>query len=423
MKQLARSLVVSILGWQTRRLQKKHGFKTIAVAGSIGKTSTKFAIAQLLSAQYRVRWQEGNYNDLVSVPLVYFGQALPSLFNPFAWLAVFVRCEIQLHKPYPYDVVVVEVGTDGPGQIAAFKRYLHVDIAVLTAITPEHMEYFKDIDDVAKEELSVVQYSKSLLLNTDFVAHEYRSLVPEAVTYATTSDAEYLAQNIRFNSEGVTFDVHKEGEKLVSVTHSSISTAQLSSLLAAIVVAETCGMGEQAIVAGLGTITPVSGRLQVLAGSKQSRIIDDTYNSSPEAAQAALETLYRIDAPQKIALLGAMNELGDYSRDAHIALGRLCDASQIDELITLGPDANEYLAPAAEAKGCKVTRCTTPTEAGEYVASVLKPGALVLAKGSQNKVYAEEAVKLLLADPADAQKLVRQSPEWLKIKANNFAHS
>lgn len=420
MKQFARSIVVSILGWQVRRLQKKHNFKTVAVAGSIGKTSTKFAIAQLLSEQYRVRWQQGNYNDLASVPLVFFDQSLPSLFNPFAWLAVFVRCEITLHKPYPYDVVVVEVGTDGPGQIVAFKRYLKIDLAVLTAITPEHMEYFKDLDDVAKEELSVVQYSRSILINTDFVAQEYRSLVPEATTYAVEATADYMAQNTAFTNDGVTFDVHKDDAFLLTATHANVSTAGVSSLMAAIAVSDGFGMDQQTIAAGLSKVTAVSGRLQLLPGINGSTIIDDTYNSSPEAAQAALQTLYRIAAPQKIALLGAMNELGDHSQEAHESLGELCDPSQLDELVTLGPDANEYLAAVAESKGCKVTRCNTPQEAGEHILGVTKPGALILAKGSQNKVYAEEAIKLLLANPSDAEKLVRQSPAWLKKKSQNF---
>ena len=419
MKSFAKHVIVVILGWQVRRLRRRNKFITVGVVGSIGKTSSKFAIAQVLGAGKRVQWQQGNYNDLATVPLVFFGLQQPGLFNVIGWIRVVAQAEAVVRKPYPYDVVVVELGVDGPNQISQFKRYLTLDLAVLTAITPEHMQDFTDLDAVAKEELSVIQLSKQLLLNVDLVAHEYRSLVPEAVTYGV-QDADYVAKDITFTATGVGFKVRSEGQTVVSVKHSSISMSQVYSLTVACAVAYMLGLSQDQIRYGLNKVRPVSGRLQLLEGILGSTIIDDTYNSSPEAAAAALETLYRIDAPQKIALLGNMNELGAFSEQAHTQLGQLCDASQIQELFTLGPDANEFLAAAAEARGCKVTRCTTPQQAGEYLAQVIKDKTLVLVKGSQDKVYTEEAIKPILANSSDQSKLVRQSPHWLKIKATNF---
>jgi UDP-N-acetylmuramoyl-tripeptide--D-alanyl-D-alanine ligase len=420
MKRFARSIVGIILGWQVRRLQKKHSFTTVAVVGSIGKTSTKFAIAQVLGESLRVRFQSGNYNDYVSVPLVAFGLDMPSLFNPFAWLAAFIRCELQIHKTYPYDVVVLELGTDGPGQIAAFGKYLHVDIAVLTSVAPEHMEFFADLDEVAKEELSVIQFSKQLVLNADLVAKEYRSLVPEALSYSLHEESNYKISNFKFVADGVKFELDRDGEPLISADHSGISEPHLYSLTAAAAVADLLELHQEAIIKGFEHVKPVSGRMQRLDGIKGSTIIDDSYNASPEAVKAALETLYRIESSKKIALLGNMNELGDFSVDAHTKIGNFCDPKQLSEVITLGPDANEHLAPAAELQGCKVTRFTTPYEAGEYLGQIVSDGAVVLVKGSQNRVYAEEAIKSILANPADEGKLVRQSSSWLKKKAQNF---
>ena len=167
MKKAAKGIVAQILGWQVRRLRKKNDFKIIGVAGSIGKTSTKIAIAKVLSEGLRVQFQEGNYNDLITVPLIFFGLSEPSLFNPLAWLKAFIKIEKQLLKPYPFDVVVVEIGTDGPGQIDRFGKYLHCDITVLTAISHEHMEFFGTLSDVAKEELSVSKYTDLLLINKE----------------------------------------------------------------------------------------------------------------------------------------------------------------------------------------------------------------------------------------------------------------
>jgi UDP-N-acetylmuramoyl-tripeptide--D-alanyl-D-alanine ligase len=419
-KRFARSLVVAILGWQVRRLRRKFDIKVVAVAGSIGKTSTKFAIAQVLGQRFKVRFQEGNYNDLVSVPLVFFGQSMPGLLNPLAWLMVFLRNELQIRRNFPYDVVVVEVGTDGPGQMTAFERYLHADVAVLTSIAPEHMEFFTDLDAVAVEELTIQDYADLVFVNADLTDERYIEQVEQAETYALHEPATYKVSNFAFQPDGVKFETQKKGKKFISATHSGISEPHLYSLAAAISVADRLGMSDEEIVAGLEHVQPVSGRMQRLDGINGSTIIDDSYNSSPEAAKAALETLYRIDAPQKVALMGNMNELGDYSKQAHIEVGSFCDPKQLDEVLTLGPDANEYLAIAAANAGCKVTKFETPYDAGKHLAEIITDGAVVLVKGSQNRVYAEEAIKEILADARDVSKLVRQSPSWLKKKAQNF---
>jgi UDP-N-acetylmuramoyl-tripeptide--D-alanyl-D-alanine ligase len=163
MKKLFINILVAILGYQVRRVVGQNDLTVIGVVGSIGKTSTKAAIAHVLGGQKRVRWQEGNYNHIVTVPLIFFGQDIPSLYNPIAWLRIIADNQKQINN-YPYDVVVVEIGTDGPGQISEFKKYLQLDIAVVTAITPEHMEFFKDIKAVAKESYLFLSLQKSLLL-------------------------------------------------------------------------------------------------------------------------------------------------------------------------------------------------------------------------------------------------------------------
>src|SRR5579862_1199070 len=336
MKRLAKKAVAAVLGFQIRRLYKKNNFKVVAVAGSIGKTSTKLAIADVLKAGFKVQHQEGNYNDLVTVPLVFFGEKIPKLFNPFSWLAVFWRNEKQIRRNYPYEIVVLELGTDAPGQIKQFKSYLKLEIGVVTAITPEHMQFFSSLDEVAKEELSVSQFSSLVLANRDLCAEEYLSAVPQLVTYALKEPADYGPSKL--------LDAKDKSE------------AEKYSLLAAIAVAQKLGMPAEDIPKGIKNIKPVPGRMQQLVGIKNSTIIDDTYNSSPEAVKLALDYLYAIKAPQKIAILGNMNELGKYSEAAHTEIGSLCDPKQLDLVVTIGPDANKYLAQVAEAKGCDVQK-------------------------------------------------------------------
>jgi UDP-N-acetylmuramyl pentapeptide synthase len=421
MKDKLKKIIVSLLVARVNRLRKRHTFKVVAVGGSIGKTSTKFAVASLLGAKYRVRYQAGNYNDAVTVPLVFFGLPLPSLMNPFAWLLTFLKIEWQLRRPYPYDVVVIELGTDGPGQLARDFSYLAVDIGILTAITPEHMEFFGSIAAVAHEELVLSDLSATLVMNSDLSPAEYIPARQHLVTYGMKTDGAFKIVNAQLGASGYTFDIQELGAPFLAVSHPSIAVPQLYSITAAVVVGDLLGMTPGELTQGIAAIKPVSGRMQLLQGIRNAMIIDESYNASPDAMKAALDTLYALPAIQKIALLGNMNELGEkYSPSAHAEIGAFCDAAQLTHVITLGPDANEYLAPVAEKRGCRVKRCESPYEAGEFIKSILEDDAIVLIKGSQNRVFAEESIKTLLQNPDDVTKLVRQSGYWMKVKRSQF---
>ncbi|TAH33409.1 UDP-N-acetylmuramoyl-tripeptide--D-alanyl-D-alanine ligase [Candidatus Saccharibacteria bacterium] len=417
-KKAGRSLVCTVLEGQVVKLRAKHKFTVVAVAGSVGKTSTKLAIANLLGQTKRVRYQTGNYNDRVTVPLIFFGQEEPSLFNISAWLKVFSANNTALGKRYPYDVVVIEIGTDGPGYMKEF-AYIRPDVTVVTAITPEHMEYFETLDAVAAEELAVFDYSRQVLVNGDDVPgmylvgrefSEYSVTADEATYYAkpgvTTAQGQKLALRLgKVKASAQTQYLGEQGAKIV---------------LAAASVAAMLEVSPANIAAGIPKLEAFAGRMQLLQGVKGALLIDDTYNASPVAVNAALDVLYGLKAKQRIAILGSMNELGAYSPEAHREVGAYCDPNKLDLVVTIGADALQYLAPEAEARGCTVHTCMSPYEAGEYVLKHLQEGAVILAKGSQNGVFAEEALKALLANPADASKLVRQSAYWLSKKRQQF---
>lgn len=421
MKKLLKKTVAAVLGWQVRRLRRRHQFKIVAVTGSIGKTSTKLAIATVLAQKFNVRTQLGNYNDIVSTPLVLFGERIPHILNPLAWLWIFIKNEVKIRRAYPYQVAVLEIGTDGPGQIAQFGRYLKVDIGVVTAITPEHMEYFADMEAVAREELELTSYSAKTLVNIDLVKAAYLKLVRgETVSYGVEQAADYRLTNVKFKNDRADFNFERAGRNVLSGGHQQITEPQLYSVCAAAAVACELGLTAEQIGEGIRSIPPVSGRMQYLPGANGSTIIDDTYNASPEAMLAALNTLYRLGAKHRIAVLGNMNELGHFAKAEHERVGNHCDPKKLSLVLTLGPEANKYLAPAATKRGCKVATFDDPYSAGKFLHPLLSKDTAVLVKGSQNRVFAEETVKLILADPADAAKLVRQDAGWLKVKDKAF---
>ncbi len=419
-KKLGRAIVCAVLESQVKSLRKKHHMTLVAVAGSVGKTSTKRAIADLLGQTLRVQSQSGNYNDRVTVPLIFFGQTMPSMFNIFAWMRIFGENAASVHHPYSYDVVVVELGTDSPGQMAEF-AYLKPDITVLTAITPEHMERFVTLDAVAEEELTIFDYSRLVLVNGDDTPGKYVAgrVFEEYSTLTNIAHNHYAKSSLR----------SIEGQKLHVETPSGTYDATTKYIgeqgariaLATAAVAHMLGLTDKDIVAGLAELEPFAGRMRLLEGAKNSTVIDDTYNASPVAVNAGLDVLYTTKATQRIAILGSMNELGDYAKEAHHIVGEYCDPNKLDMIVTIGADARRWLAPTANARGCQVHSFSSPYDAGDFVRKHLKQGAVVLAEGSQNGVFAEEAVKKILAHPRDAQKLVRQSKAWLRTKARQFS--
>lgn len=420
-KNLGRNMLCSILEWQVRRLRKKYQFKIVAVAGSVGKTSTKLAIARTLhAAGKQVRYQEGNYNVRITVPLVLFGQPLPSLVNVFAWAKVLLRNELTIMYGYTYDVAVLELGTDTPGEMAKF-AYLKPDIAVLTSIAPEHMENFGSIDAVAEEELQVTKYAKQMLINASDVAAEYRTR-KAYMTYGTTEKTvTYYAKSVHERANGQKIIVNFAGSELLSADIKFLGSQGRKIVLAAAAVSNMLEIDTNKTARAVEKLEPFAGRLQILSGVNNSTLLDDSYNATLTSVQAALAVLTSLKAPQRIAILGSMNELGAFSADAHRSIGASLRPDDIDLLVTIGTDAQNYLAPAAQDNGCEVKTFRNPQEAGKYVKGKLKSEAVVLVKGSQNGVFSEEALKVLLANPADSSKLVRQSAYWMKRKQQLLA--
>ena len=416
MKKLAKTFLVSLLGWQLRRLQKRADIKVVAVAGSVGKTTTKHVIAKYLSAATRVQYQTGNYNVPLTVPLVFFDESIPSLMNPIAWLKLLVRNEQKIRDHYPYDVVVVELGIDSVGEMDQFARYIRPDVAVLTSIAPEHMEFFSDLDEVAAEELKIKDFSDKLIIGMDDIPSVYRVHVQDEVSYGLDADADYRM-------------VSKENKVAIKTPKTTVqSTTQFvgrhvqKSLAAALAVADMLDFQIEHPEKVLAAIEPMPGRMQLLDGRHGSQLIDDTYNNvSQVPMKAALDVLYAWPATKRIAVLGNMNELGRFSKGAHEQVGAYCDPKKLDLVLTIGPHANTYLAKAAKKAGCEVISFDSPYALGEYLRSKLQKDTVVLIKGSQNRVFLEEAVKFLLANLSDRNKLVRQSPEWLHKKEKQFA--
>ena len=400
--------------------------KLVVVTGSVGKTSTKVAIATVLSEKFRVRLHEGNHNGTLSAPLAVLGVDYPSnIRNIFEWFGVFRAARKRISDPTDVDVIVQELGSDRIGEIAHFGTYLRPDIGVITAVSAEHMEFFKTIENVASEELGVANFSKIALINKDDIDGKFaKFLTNENVnTYGTSASAEYYFINEKYTAkDGYVGKFYApDWPNPIQANIQMFGEHTLRPAIAAGAVGDKLGMKSDEIASGLVKIRSLPGRMNKLRGADNTTIIDDTYNSSPLAAQSSLRALYQMYATQKIAVLGDMNELGDLSVVEHESLGKMCDPAQLSWVITVGKQSEKYLAPAAKSKGCQIRCFQNALQAGAFVRSVMDEGAAILFKGSQGGIYLEEAVKLVLHSTDDEKNLVRQSPDWIKRKDEFFS--
>lgn len=426
---IIKHLVIWILTIEARLVLWRYRPVVIAVTGSVGKTSAKDAIFAGLSTRVFIRKSDKSFNSDLGVPLTILG--LESGWrNPTHWaynIAAGFWCVIARQK-YP-QYLVLEVGADRPGDIARIARWLRPQIAVITSVPdiPAHVEYFESAEHVLSEKRALAEHlapGGKLILGAD--ERLVRSLLSNfrgiAVTYGISDTHDFSSSHEEIVYEngapvGMRMRVDHAGSSVPVILRGALGTPRIYAALAACAVGSVVGVDLVAVAEGLSAYAPAPGRMRIIAGKNGSTIIDDTYNSSPHAARAALDTLNVVDgAKHRIAVLGDMLELGRTSAEAHRAVGTYA-ASKCSTLVTVGIRARGIAegAHAAKMKEKNIVQYGVgeAARAGEELAVRLKTGDVILVKGSQG-MRMERAVKALMAHPEQASELlVRQDPEWL----------
>jgi len=243
-KTVFRRIIGRQLERRVQELIQKKNLKVVAVTGSIGKTSTKLAVAEVLRQKYRVLAQEGNYNSEIGLPLSLFELEVPNaLFSPFAWLKMLDQIDKRLKEDYPYDVLVLEMGADRVGEIQHFMNYITPDVGIVAAIEGVHLETFGSIEDIAREKMSLARGSKAILLNAENkrVMQESKKLNEPFQSYGIEKGEVHFTKLKR--AQDLTFGgslILNDGE--VAVQTSMIGRHSLSALSAAAAVGEELGL-------------------------------------------------------------------------------------------------------------------------------------------------------------------------------------
>ncbi len=283
-------------------VRKLWGKPLIAVTGSAGKTTTKEAIAHVLSGRFRVLKSEGNFNNHFGLPLM------------------LLKLEPE------YDVAVIEMGMSHAGEVRALARIAQPEIGVVTNVAPVHLEFFDSLAGIAGAKYELIESlpaSGVAVLNADddYVSQFGRGFKGKVVMYGTRATADVRAEKIQSKGrEGVEFDVVIDGVR----EHASLPLVgehNVLNALAAVAVGLERGMKPSEAVGALATLVPAEKRGQVLQVGNIT-VINDCYNSNPKALEAMVDALAAMAGKRRIAVAGEMLELGAAGETMHRQAGQ-----------------------------------------------------------------------------------------------------
>ncbi|MBR90337.1 MAG: hypothetical protein CMO66_03575 [Verrucomicrobiales bacterium] len=352
----------SALGRFGARYRRDYHLPVVGVAGSNGKTTTKELLASILRRHFAAVWSEASFNNDIGVPLT------------------LLKIENFHHA------AVLELGTNHHGELAGLVRMAAPQYGILTSIGREHLEFFGNVEGVAREEGmlgELLPSSGKLFLYGDSEWSKpiaARSVAP-VCTVGFEAGNDWRAENVETHSTGISF--HAEGGVSGEVRLNLLGRHQATNALLAMAVAVELGVPPDAILAGLAECRAPSRRLQAreLGGVC---VIDDSYNANADSVAAALLVL--ADMPcegRRIAVVGSMAELGDATDRAHEEAGTEAARCGIDVLFSVGSDARVTADAALAAGVAEVEAFDNNVSAGEVLGARVKAGDVVLLKGSR----------------------------------------
>jgi UDP-N-acetylmuramoyl-tripeptide--D-alanyl-D-alanine ligase len=412
----------------------KYKPEIIGITGSVGKTSAKSAIYTVLSKKHKVRQNIKNYNNELGLPLTIIGEEAKGR-NILGWFSVFLKATkllIRKDKNYP-EILILEMGIDRPGDMKYLTSITKCNVGVVTLIGPSHLEYFESLEQIKEEKRILIERLKKdayAVLNYD---NEDARVIADAteekvISYGFKEGAEVRASNLKFRFEdskeaenlmGLSFDLSHDNKKVKIIMDSVIGFNSVYAALCGASVGIAYKISLSDIALSLKKYKAPRGRMNLIKGIKNSIIIDDTYNSSPQSTLSAIDIVKKIPIDKdsrSFAVLGDMLELGAYSEEGHKEVGEYVFKSGFDKLITVGEKARD-ICRGAKRVGMKrddIFNFKNSEEAKKFIQDRIKEGDLLLIKGSQG-VRMEKIVKEIMTNPQGAKYLlVRQEEEWLK---------
>jgi UDP-N-acetylmuramoyl-tripeptide--D-alanyl-D-alanine ligase len=367
---------------QIARYWRKHlaHVRVIGITGSIGKTTTKEVAANVLSQRYRTLKNIGNFNNEIGLPLTL----------------------LQLNSTH--ERAVLEMGFYQPGEIAFLCEIARPDIGIITNVYAVHAERAGDIQNIIQGKGELVEHLPAhgvAIINADqpevigMAARTRARIFSYGLTHTHPPQPDLYASDVRsFGLHGIHLRLHHRDD-VVHVSVPLLGQHSAHTVLRAAALGLVEGLSWQEIIDGLQDQQAAQLRLQLVAGPNGSQILDDTYNASPESTIAALNLLADIPARRRVAVLGDMRELGQYTEQGHrLVGGRVTDVA--DLLVTVG-QMGALIAKTASQNPNRLQHievCPDQQAAVNFLRPQLQSGDLVLVKGSR-AVHLDRLVRAL----------------------------
>jgi UDP-N-acetylmuramoyl-tripeptide--D-alanyl-D-alanine ligase len=359
---------LQVLAKSVRRLWAKP---LIAVTGSTGKTTTKEAIAHVLSSRFRVHKSEGNFNNHFGLPLM------------------LLKLEPE------HAATVVELGMSHPGEITALAQIAQPETGVVTNVAAVHLEFFSSVAEIARAKYELIEslpLGGTAVLNADdeYVSQFGRDFDGRVITYGFEPVAAVRAENLKsLGEKGSAFDI-VVGDRRESATLPLIGSHNVYNALAATAVALEHGLSLSEVISSLASLASVDKRGQVVRFGNIT-VVNDCYNSNPKALAAMVDTLAAMPSRRRIVVAGEMLELGPQGEAMHRESGLHIAAKGIDVLIGVRGLAS-HMVEAAKQAGISAEFVATSEEAGNWLARETRAGDVVLLKASRG-VKLEKALE------------------------------
>ena len=329
----------------------------IGVTGSVGKTTTKEMIALALSAGLNVMKTRENANSQVGVPITI--------------------CNLSAEN----QAAVVEMGVSLPGEMEKISAVVKATHAVVTNIGVSHIEYLKSRENIMAEKLKIADYitDGAVFVNgdDDLLSTLKETIARRAITFGLSPDCDWRAENLRAENGGTRFSC-KRGGRTLDVFVPAPGEHNVRNALVSLAVAEELGVKLEDALLAIASYEPLEGRQRIFA-LNGCTVIDDTYNASTDSMKAAVDILAG-RAGRKIAVLGDMLELGDYTEAGHREVGEYAHEKGVDILIGIGERSRDICRGFGKSKAIHLD---TNEKAAEWLKTELKEGDNLLVKGSR----------------------------------------
>ena len=356
-----------------KRISMGKDFKIVGVTGSVGKTSTKDIIYSVVSQKYNALKSQGNMNNHIGMPMTILG--------------------LREH-----EALVVEMGMNHFGELSKLTAIAKPTIAVITNVGTAHIGNLGSRENILKAKLEILeglqQGGTAVINNDNDLLHKWylENKQYQIVTYGINNDSSNMAENIEYNETGSKFVLKPDNEKIdVPVG----GEAFVYNSLAAISVGKLLNIPLTEIKEGIKKFELSKMRLDIQKTEQGYTIINDCYNANYDSMKSAIEYLKNIEGKRKIAVLGDMLELGEYSKELHEKVGLEVAKNKIDILITVGKEA-ENIARVAKDNGIEhVYTFDNNNEATEKLKKIIAVDDVALIKASNSMNFKEIVASLL----------------------------